>query len=300
MALLSSSERKTMTILQIEYFVEIAKSGSFSKAAEKLFVTHQALILQMQALEKELGFPLFDRSNKRKLKLLESGEILYQTWAPFLETHWKAVLEAKSHYEGQMKTLRIGVQDAPKVREATISFISDCQNTGNMKPEFIVGYPGPLLASLEKGELDLCSVISLSLLGKEQIQCREIGKRRAKMVIAVCKDHPLAKKKKLTIHDIKDETILIFDENYSNSAKIQIEKQLQEAGIEHYTLQTKKNIQEVKMAVCLNQGVTIDLDEVMADVLDKVKLFPLPSKGHENEAKIVLVWKDPKWKDILL
>ncbi|MBR5930981.1 MAG: LysR family transcriptional regulator, partial [Lachnospiraceae bacterium] len=137
-----------MTILQIEYFVEIAKSGSFSKAAEKLFVTHQALTLQMQALEKELGFPLFDRRNKRKLKLLESGEILYQTWEPLLEKHRKAVLEAKSRHEGQMKTLRIGVQDAPKVREATISFIRDCLNAGNMKPEFIVGYPGPLLASL--------------------------------------------------------------------------------------------------------------------------------------------------------
>ena len=62
-----------MTILQIEYFIEIVKSGSFTKAAEKLYVTHQALSLQIQALEKELGMPLFDRSNRRKLILEESG-----------------------------------------------------------------------------------------------------------------------------------------------------------------------------------------------------------------------------------
>ncbi|MDO4206170.1 MAG: LysR family transcriptional regulator, partial [Lachnospiraceae bacterium] len=54
-----------MTFLQIEYFIEIVRSGSFTRAAEKLFVTHQALSLQIQAMEKELGMPLFDRSNRK-------------------------------------------------------------------------------------------------------------------------------------------------------------------------------------------------------------------------------------------
>lgn len=288
-----------MTILQIEYFIEIVKSGSFSKAAENLFISHQALTLQIQALEKELGFALFDRSNKRKLKLLESGEILYRAWTPLLDAHQKAVQNARRSYEGQMPILRVGVQDVPKVREETISVISEYIKSNNMKPEFMVGSPEPLLGSLDKGELDLCSVVSFSLLGKKQFRYKEIGKGRAKLVLAVSRNNPLAKKKKLTLHDIKDETIITFDESYSMDAKIRIENRLREAGVEGYKIRTMKNVQEVKMAVCLNQGVTIELDQVMEDVLDKVKLFPFEPKGKVDEAKIVIVWKDPKWNDII-
>ena len=36
-------------------FIEIVTAGSFSKAAKKLFRTHQALSMQMKALEQELG-----------------------------------------------------------------------------------------------------------------------------------------------------------------------------------------------------------------------------------------------------
>lgn len=288
-----------MTILQIEYFVEIVKSGSFSKAAENLFITHQALTLQIQALEKELGIALFDRSNKRRLTLLESGEILYQTWMPLLEAHQKAIQDAKRSYEGQLPTLRIGVQNVPKVREETISIISKYIEKRNLKPEFVVGRPEPLLNSLDKGELDLCSVISFSLFGKDQFQYMEIGKKRAHPMIAVSKSNPLAKKKKLTLRDIKDETILTFDESYSRDAKIRIEMALREAGVEDYKIQTKKNVQEVKMAVCLNQGVTIELDQVMEDVLDKVKLFPFDVPENIEEAKIVIAWKNEKWSDIV-
>ena len=140
-----------MTILQIEYFIEIVKSGSFTKAAEKLFVTHQALSLQIQALEKELGMPLFDRSNRRKLTLEESGEILYRAWTPILEAHRAAIREAKDHFEGQMKTLRIGVQDSPRIRELSIQIISEYIKKNNLKPEFIVGEPETLLSKLDSG-----------------------------------------------------------------------------------------------------------------------------------------------------
>ncbi len=289
-----------MTILQIEYFIEIVKNGSFTKAAEKLFVTHQALSLQMQALEKELGMPLFDRSNRRKLVLEESGEILYRTWAPLLEAHKAAIREAKDHYEGQKKILRVGIHNTPRIRDVSVSVISELIKKNNLVPEFIVGEPEALLQKLEAGELDLCSVISYALYGKEYLLQKDIGDKRAVPVIVVSKENPLSKKKKITLRDIKDEQIITFDENYARGATARISQMMQRASIEDFKLKVLKNIQEVKIAICLNQGVTIELDLAMQDILDKVKLFPITPLDEADLAKIVLAWKDPKWNDIIL
>ena len=288
-----------MTILQIEYFVEIVKSGSFTKAADRLFVTHQALSLQIQALEKELGLALFDRSNRRKLVLEESGEILYRAWAPLLEAHKAAIREAKENYEGQKKTFRVGIHNTPRIRDVSVSVISELIRKNNLEPEFIVGEPETLLQKLEAGELDLCSVISFALYGKEYLLQKDIGDKKAVPVIVVSKENPLSKKKKLTLRDIKDEQIITFDENYARGATVRISQILQKAGIEDFKMKILKNIQEVKIAVCLNQGVTIELDLAMQDILDKVKLFPITPLDETDMAKIVLVWKDPKWNEII-
>ena len=55
----------------------------------------------------------------------------------------------------------------------------------------------------------------------------------------------------------------------------------------------------VGVAVCLNQGVAIELDMAMNDILDKVKLFSIDNLAEEDMARIVIAWKDPKWDDIV-
>ena len=289
-----------MTILQIEYFIEIVKSGSFTKAAEKLYVTHQALSLQIQALEKELGMPLFDRSNRRKLILEESGRILYEAWEPLLEAHRNAVRHAKEQYEGQKKILRVGIHNTPRIRDISVSLIRELTKQNDLEPVFIVGEPEALLNKLEAGELDMCSVISFALYGKENLMYKDIGDKKAVPMIVVSKENPLSKKKKLSVWDIRDEVIITFDENYARGATERIREMLQREGIKDYKMKVLTNIQEVKIAICLNQGVTIELDLAMLDILDKVKMFSIPHMDEKDMAKIVLVWKDEKWNNIVM
>lgn len=54
-----------MTLVQLRHFIALAKTGSFSRAAEALFVTQPALSRSIQALEAEFGQPLFDRVGRR-------------------------------------------------------------------------------------------------------------------------------------------------------------------------------------------------------------------------------------------
>ena len=61
-----------MEFRQLRYFVAIAESGSFSRAAEKVFVAQSALSHQIAQLESELGTSLFHRS-RRGIELTEAG-----------------------------------------------------------------------------------------------------------------------------------------------------------------------------------------------------------------------------------
>ena len=65
-----------MNLMRIKYFVEVAKWGSFSKAAQTLYVSQPNLSRQIALMEQEVGFELFQRSGKR-IQLTRAGEYLY-------------------------------------------------------------------------------------------------------------------------------------------------------------------------------------------------------------------------------
>ena len=53
-----------MEIRQLEYFLMVNQAGSFTRAAERLFVSQPAVTNAVRSLEEELGIQLFDRSQK--------------------------------------------------------------------------------------------------------------------------------------------------------------------------------------------------------------------------------------------
>ena len=54
-----------MEIRQLEYFVSVVETNSFTKAAEKQYVSQPCITHSIRKLEEELGFELFDRSQKK-------------------------------------------------------------------------------------------------------------------------------------------------------------------------------------------------------------------------------------------
>ena len=64
-------------IRQIRYFQSVVRNNSFSKAAEECHITQSAISQQIQTLERELGFELLERKN-RKFTLTPAGEYFYK------------------------------------------------------------------------------------------------------------------------------------------------------------------------------------------------------------------------------
>ena len=74
-----------MELRQLEYFIAIAETGAFSRAAMRLSVGQPVLSRQMEALEQELGTELYHRTG-RGIVLSEAGKIFKQHARGVLET----------------------------------------------------------------------------------------------------------------------------------------------------------------------------------------------------------------------
>jgi DNA-binding transcriptional LysR family regulator len=65
-------------------FCQVARLGSVSRAAEALYLSQPAVTLQLQALEREVGEPLFERIGRR-MTLSRAGSALYELARPLVE-----------------------------------------------------------------------------------------------------------------------------------------------------------------------------------------------------------------------
>src|SRR5271169_3455164 len=96
-----------MELRHLRYFKAVAEQGSFSAAARGIFVSQSALSEQIADLERELGVPLFDRS-ERKLRLTVHGEIFLRESNKVLDGSDHAIALARRSFRGEVGILRIG------------------------------------------------------------------------------------------------------------------------------------------------------------------------------------------------
>nr|WP_301298194.1 LysR family transcriptional regulator [Pseudomonas rhodesiae] len=107
----------------MRYFVEIADSGSFSAAAERLFVAQSALSRQIKVLETQLQTPLFERT-ARQPKLTAAGAAFYPRARNLLSELHKAGEVATQIGNGQVGTLRLSHSSTVPMSGALLRGIS--------------------------------------------------------------------------------------------------------------------------------------------------------------------------------
>lgn len=146
-----------MTHSEIEAFFEIVKSGSISAAADHLFVTQPALTRRIQALESELGYPLFTRKKgQKRIELTERGNAFISV-AHRLEDLWQEALDIKEMNHSDI--LRISSIDSVSTYILPEVFKSLSQNSENIRIYYRHGHSYEAYDSVANGTVDL-SLIS--------------------------------------------------------------------------------------------------------------------------------------------
>ena len=98
-----------MTSLQVQYFLTVADCLSFSRAAAALYVSQPAVSRQVRLLEEELGYSLFDRSQKQKLRLTSAGLIFRESFREAAQGFERARASASRLSSAEALRLRVGI-----------------------------------------------------------------------------------------------------------------------------------------------------------------------------------------------
>jgi DNA-binding transcriptional LysR family regulator len=90
-----------MELRTLEYFIAVAEEESFTRAAQRCFITQPSISAQIQALERELGEALFDRA-QRTTVLTDGGRLLL----PYARECVRAAQNAKAEFSARAGLLR--------------------------------------------------------------------------------------------------------------------------------------------------------------------------------------------------
>lgn len=175
---------------QLRYFVEIADSGSFSAAAERLFVAQSALSRQIKELENLLQTPLFERT-ARQPRLTAAGEAFYPRARNLLGELLKASEMATQIGNGQRGTLRLSHSSTVPLVGRLLSGISAwLQRCPGVSMDINQLSSEAQLEEIAEGRLEV-GLLRLPVL-RQREGVRVVPLYREQLLLAVPPEHPLA------------------------------------------------------------------------------------------------------------
>lgn len=193
-----------MNISQIQSFVALAETGSFTEAAEQIYLSQSAISHALAALERELGVTLIERSRKGVIALSEAGERILPHARGFLSQVSAIEQEAKAaqgNYSGKLRLGSIHSFVAPDLLANLLSYFQASY------PEIEVTlFEG---AIHEIGEWIDTSVIDLSfmILPAPDFTTRSIF--HDELFVVLPEAHPLHERDTIALDELLDQGLVI-------------------------------------------------------------------------------------------
>jgi len=192
---------------QLRYFVEIADSGSFSAAAERLFVAQSALSRQIKELETQLKTPLFERT-ARQPRLTAAGEAFYPRARNLLSELLKASELATQVGNGELGTLRLSHSSTVPMSGPLLQGISAwLERCPGVSMDIVKLSSEAQLEEIADGHLEV-GVLRLPVL-RQREGVRVLPLYNEQLLLAVPPNHALARSQApIELGQLKDEAFI--------------------------------------------------------------------------------------------
>ena len=154
-----------MEIRVLRYFLETAREGNMTRAAERLFISQPTMSKQLKELENELGAKLFIRSNY-SIRLTEAGMLLRDRAEDILSLVDKTEAEFKSLEETNSGDIFVGAPESEAMSLFAEAVHTLQKNYPRIRCNIYSGNLSDVCERLDKGLLDFAIVMSYVDLSK--------------------------------------------------------------------------------------------------------------------------------------
>jgi LysR family transcriptional regulator, transcriptional activator of the cysJI operon len=263
-----------MNITKLQTFITLSECLNFTEAAEQLYCSQPAVSMQIQSLERDLGFPLFDRIGK-KLYLTKQGE----HFKPYAEQIINLYHSSKEHIK-QLDNLAFG----------TLSFGSSNFVGVNLLPailsDFNKKFPGikinmnitsssQLISMLETNKVEF--LILSDRIPIDAVRFHAKTFYQDELMLIVNSQHRLAKRKSCTLEELVNE-MWILKPNKS-ATRNYLESEFKKYGFSSLTYMEISNSEAIKQSVIHGLGISIVSSLAIKQEIKSGLLVALPIEG---------------------
>jgi LysR family transcriptional regulator, hydrogen peroxide-inducible genes activator len=278
-----------MNLRDLKYLVSVAKEQHFARAAKASFISQPTLSMQIKKLENELGVQIFERSQKSFLVTKVGKEILAKAEIILREAEEikNIARNSKDPFSGE---LRIGAFPTlasyffPKI----LGKIS--KKFPKLKLFLVEEKTEVLLQKLQEGEID-AAFIALPIEARD-FQVEEIFSEP--FLLAVPKNHALAKNKKIQAKNLKNQKLMLLEDGHcmrSQALEVcDIVGAFEQQDFKASSLETLRQMVEIGVGITLMPEIAIRKD-------DKIAYLEI---SNAPKRTIGLVWRKSSARELLM
>lgn len=274
-----------MNLKQLEAFVQVSESGSFSKAAKELFLTQPTISAHISSLEKELNVRLFIR-NTKEVSLSDDGKDLYR-YAKQITDLEKAI-EERFYMDSDDGKHFITIAASTIPAQYLLPKVLMCYRER---------YPKEQIKIMETDSSEVVTqvvdhMVDVGFTGTvlEKKHCKYIPFYKDELAV-ITPDTPeyriLKEQNRDDIDWIKRKPLILREEG--SGTRKEAEKQLKNAGISMESLDIVASIanqETIKKSVKQGMGITV-LSRLAAEDEDGLLIFPIPGADEGRDINLV-------------
>ena len=260
-----------MELYQYKYFLTAADAGSFQLAADRLFITRQAISQSIAQMEKVLGYPLFHRS-KKGLILTKEGELFLPRIKNLVSIQEEMECDMQKFCMKSRQIVRLYYTHTlyNLYEDYFMDFQNQCVNGVTLQ---ISGcQEADCGRLLQDAEADI--VISTFMPQFERCHTKLLAQYPLSLMLS--EDHRLAKKDEIGLEDLNGETFLAYNSGEKNNSKLYLPECIL-TGVENSQYQISDDLIYLFHRVRNNRGLLMGVPENLNGLLNGViyKAFPL-------------------------
>ena len=262
-----------MQLAHVEGFVEVARRGNLSRAAEALYLTQPALTARLRSLEDELGGPLFVRG-RRGMTLTDTG----RAFLPYAERALASLRDGSALVgelaQGGTGELALGAAPAVSTYVLPSLLVRFVARYPRVRLVVRTGHSEEILEMVIRGEvaIGLTREIRHSLIEARPLYDDDL-------VLVADPGHPLAVERAIGLERMRDARLILFDRT---SSYYELTNALfREAGVVPSGVMELDNIDAAKQMVEAGLGIALLPLTAVARELGSGELRALTMEGVE-------------------